>query len=207
MPDTVGPNSNELRLGKRVLDLEKERDALAVSRHIFSRGEEYWFQAELARMKANPAPPTSTTVPVPTSPPQERIEIPHALLPILDVMRHHISELTRDNQAMRYTFGLDSATSSNVTLDGHLPVESRISDKQGVDLKAVVDRVRALVKENEELGDMVLEAGRVDTAEWERALEGMPSQFRGVQSSLIDSQKVITSLEYVPTCTIFQQRN
>jgi hypothetical protein len=122
-------------------------------------------------------------------------------------MRHHISELTRDNQAMRYTFGLDSATSSNVTLDGHLPVESRISDKQGVDLKAVVDRVRALVKENEELGDMVLEAGRVDTAEWERALEGMPSQFRGVQSSLIDSQKVITSLEYVPTCTIFQQRN
>jgi hypothetical protein len=132
-------------------------------------------------MKANHAPPTSTTVPVPTSSPQEMIEIPHALLPILDVMRHHISELTRDNQAMRYTFGLDSATSSNVTLDGHLPVGPRISDKQGVDLKAVVERVRALVKENEELGDMVLEAGRVDTAEWERALEGMSSQFRGVQ--------------------------
>ena len=33
MPDTVGPNSNELRLGKRVLELEKERDALAVSHH------------------------------------------------------------------------------------------------------------------------------------------------------------------------------
>ena len=33
MPDTVGPNSNELRLGKRVLELEKERDALAVSLH------------------------------------------------------------------------------------------------------------------------------------------------------------------------------
>jgi hypothetical protein len=30
MPDTVGPNSNELRLGKRVLELEKERDSLAV---------------------------------------------------------------------------------------------------------------------------------------------------------------------------------
>jgi len=29
----VGPNSNELRLGKRVLELEKERDALAVSHH------------------------------------------------------------------------------------------------------------------------------------------------------------------------------
>jgi hypothetical protein len=37
MPDTVGPNSNELRLGKRVLELEKERDALAVSHHAYSR--------------------------------------------------------------------------------------------------------------------------------------------------------------------------
>jgi hypothetical protein len=127
-------------------------------------------------MKANHAPPTSTTVPAPPTPPEEKIEIPHALLPILDVMRHHISELTRDNQAMRYTFGLDSASSSNVTLDGHLPVEPRISERQGLDLKAVVERVRALVQENEELGDMVLEAGRIDTAEWERALEGrLPS--------------------------------
>jgi hypothetical protein len=133
-------------------------------------------------MKAKPTLATSTTIPVPSNSPEEKIEIPHTLLPILDVMRHHISELMRDNQAMRYTFGLDSASASNVTLDGHLPVEPRISDKQGVDLKAVVERVRALVKENEELGDMVLEAGRVDTAEWERALEGMSSQFRGVQS-------------------------
>jgi hypothetical protein len=133
-------------------------------------------------MKANSAPTTSTTVPVPPAPPEEKIEVANALLPILNVMRHHISELTRDNQAMRYTFGLDSASSSNVTLDGHVPVEPRISDKQGVDLKAVVERVRTLVKENEELGDKVLEAGRVDTAEWERALEGTPSQFPGVQS-------------------------
>jgi hypothetical protein len=132
-------------------------------------------------MKANSAPPTSTTVPVPPAPPEEKIEIPHTLLPILDVMRHHISELTRDNQAMRYTFGLDSASSSNVTLDGLLPVEPRISDKQGVDLKAVVERVRTLVKENEELGDMVLEAGRVDTAEWERALEGKSTPLYGTE--------------------------
>jgi hypothetical protein len=123
-------------------------------------------------LRAKYAPPISTTVPAPSGPPEEKIEIPQALLPILDVMRHHISELTRDNEAMRYTFGLDS-TASNVNSDGHLPVEPRISEKQGLDLKAVVDRVRALVKENEELGDMVIEAGRVDTAEWERALEGM----------------------------------
>jgi hypothetical protein len=134
-------------------------------------------------MKAKPAPATSTTIPVPpTGQSEEKIEIPHALLPILDVMRHHISELTRDNQATRYTFGLDSASSSNVTLDGHLPVEPRVFGKQVLDLKAVVERVRALVKENEELGDMVLEAGRVDTAEWERALEGKPPQFHVVQS-------------------------
>jgi hypothetical protein len=38
MPDTVGPSSNELRLGKRVSDLEKERDALAVSDHKCPRG-------------------------------------------------------------------------------------------------------------------------------------------------------------------------
>jgi len=128
-------------------------------------------------MKAKYTPPTSTTVPVPPATSEGKIEIPHALLPLLDVMRHHISELTRDNQAMRYTSGLYSASSSNVTLDGHLPTKpppmsERKGQMEGVDLKAVVDRVRALVKENEELGDMVFEAGRVDTAEWERALEG-----------------------------------
>ena len=38
MPDTVGPSSNELRLGRKVLDLEKERDSLAVSRSGYPRG-------------------------------------------------------------------------------------------------------------------------------------------------------------------------
>jgi hypothetical protein len=33
MPDSVGPSSMELRLGKKVLELEKERDALAVSHY------------------------------------------------------------------------------------------------------------------------------------------------------------------------------
>lgn len=90
-------------------------------------------------------------------------------------MRHHISELTRDNQAMRYTFGLDLpiATSSKVTLDSSVDSSTTAhTGEKRLDLKAVVERVRALVKENEELGDMVLEAGRVDTEEWEQALEG-----------------------------------
>jgi hypothetical protein len=120
---------------------------------------------------------SSTTIPVPPvpAPTEEKIEIPQSLLPILGVMRHHISELTRDNHAMRYTFGLDSsavASSSKVTLDGTSPIASK-ERLEGVDLKAVVERVRALVKENEELGEMVIEAGKGgDTEEWERALEG-----------------------------------
>jgi hypothetical protein len=35
MPDAVGPSMNELRLGKRVAELEKEREILAVS-HLYS---------------------------------------------------------------------------------------------------------------------------------------------------------------------------
>jgi len=31
MPDVERPTTNELRLGKKVLDLERERDSLAVS--------------------------------------------------------------------------------------------------------------------------------------------------------------------------------
>ena len=131
-------------------------------------------------MKAKHARASSTTIPVPSAgTSEEKIEIPHALLPVLDVMRHHISELARDNQAMRYTFGLDSvATTSKITVDSSQPAPLSTSPagggREGLDLKAVVDRVRALVKENEELGDLLLEAGRVDTEEWERTLAGKP---------------------------------
>jgi hypothetical protein len=142
------------------------------------------------RAKYEPPRPISTTIPVPALSKegsddrgQAKIEIPHALLPILDVMRHHISELTRDNQAMRYTFGLGLqsehgsgiASSSKMTLDFPAIIaeeQGSSSRRAGVDLQAVVERVKTLIKENEELGEMVLEVGRVDTEEWERALEG-----------------------------------
>lgn len=42
-----------------------------------------------------------------------------------------------------------------------------------VDLEAVVSRVKDLLRENEELGEMVIEAGKVDTRDWETALEGV----------------------------------
>jgi len=75
---------------------------------------------------------------------------------------------------MRYTFGLDSssasASSSKITLDSQRPTHPL--SHSGLDLNAVVKRVRELVKENEELGDLVLEAGKLDIEEWELALEG-----------------------------------
>lgn len=46
---------------------------------------------------------------------------------------------------------------------------------QGVDLDKVLKRVKAVMLENEELGEMLLEAGRNEggSEEWEKALEGM----------------------------------
>lgn len=52
------------------------------------------------------------------------------------------------------------------------------ADTPGVDLSAVVERVRTLILENDELGDMVAEAGRVDGEEWLRTLEGEKALWR-----------------------------
>jgi hypothetical protein len=141
-------------------------------------------KAEIKLLKARQGPRAiSTTIAVPqggtTVNIQEgndsRIEVPQALLPILNVMRHHISELARDNHALRYTLGLttgdeNTATSSKVTLD-----TPQIGTTAGVDLEEVVKRVRGLIVENEELGDMVLEAGKAGTEEWEQTLSGVSS--------------------------------
>lgn len=41
-----------------------------------------------------------------------------------------------------------------------------------MDLSVVVGRVKELIRENEELGEMVLEAGRGSSGEWQKALDG-----------------------------------
>lgn len=109
---------------------------------------------------------------------------------MLGVLRHHISELTRDNQALRYTLGLGSSSSSKPGLDNDDSSEgkgkARSTGSTGVDLEAVLQRVKMLIKENDEMGDMVIEAGQASTEEWERALA--------------ESKAVITSLEYVYPC-------
>jgi hypothetical protein len=56
-----------------------------------------------------------------------------------------------------------------VPLGGH---GSTVSLAQDVDLHAVVERVKTLMLENEELGDMVAQAGQADGDEWVKTLEG-----------------------------------
>lgn len=129
-------------------------------------------QAELQAIKAR-FPAHSSTLPVPTSPsPTQLLTIPHELLPTLSLLRHHIAELTRDNEALRYTLlGGPVASSSKVTLD--TPQTQRLpGGVLGVDLSVVVGRVKELIRENEELGEMVLEAGRGSSGEWQKALDG-----------------------------------
>ena len=85
------------------------------------------------------------------------------IIPVLDLLRNHIAILTRDNEALRYTFVESSKASSSKTDQ---------DPAQGVDLEEVVSRVKALVQENEELEQIVLEAGRESTDEYRAALDG-----------------------------------
>ncbi|WVW86880.1 hypothetical protein I302_108935 [Kwoniella bestiolae CBS 10118] len=228
------PSANEVRLGKRVMDLEKERDVL---------------MAEITLLKAQEPPPPNPTVPVlaPISTPNptsqsnssnEPVVIPPSLIPVLSILRTHISELTKDNQALRYTFlgpnppsrgtikpsqnpivpsplpiptatappMSTGASSSKVTLDvdmipspslgvgtgagtqnppspsvvasGKEDTEKSVGLSQ-IDLEKVLDRVKELVRENEELGEMILESGRKE----------------GLEKVLEDSRNVISSLD------------
>jgi aspartate oxidase len=65
--------------------------------------------------------------------------------------------LTRENDALRYAF-LGPSNAARL--------------EAGVDLEQVLERVKELIRENEELGEMILESGREGHDEWQRALEG-----------------------------------
>ncbi|WVO14338.1 hypothetical protein L204_101970 [Cryptococcus depauperatus] len=210
----VEPTENELRLGRRVLELEKERDSLA---------------DELAALKARhlvfkPANSINENGAMNLDQP---VEIPSTLLPLLGILRTHIAELTKDNQALRYTFlgqamprrgPITNATTPvsaqppslpnpSLLADGKADVEMVLPagdpkinsadaapalilspdqpDTGGLDLEKVVVRVRALVQENEELGEMVMEAGRLgDEEQWQRALEDSKAIIESLDSDL-----------------------
>ncbi|KIR31651.1 hypothetical protein I352_05986 [Cryptococcus deuterogattii MMRL2647] len=204
-PTKTPPSENEIRLCRRVLELEKERNSLA---------------AELSALKARFPTHSNPTVPVADpsssssiSQSDHPIEIPAPLLPLLGVLRTHIAELTRDNYALRYTFmgqalprqGSITQTATpvfsptlslppqenNVDVEmvattgdsgpstvGHAPPSGSGAGQIGVgagglDLERVVERVKQLVSENEELGEMLLQLGqRGDEEEWKKSLDG-----------------------------------
>jgi hypothetical protein len=63
-----------------------------------------------------------------------------------------------------------------------------------VDLSAVVERVRTLILENDELGDMVAEAGRVDGEEWLRTLDESKAMIASLDADLTNNLAVVDSL-------------
>ncbi|RXK37959.1 hypothetical protein M231_04745 [Tremella mesenterica] len=221
------PSINEVRLTTRVLELEQEKEDL---------------QKELDQLRKRQIPSEILE--------SNRIHIPHDLFPVLNLLRKHIAELTRDNEALRRTFiGIPNQRMNNIDVKNSQVGESSTRPKGNmnitspklvglgmtpttpfiptrgpagltdiklemesttdygrpeemstrgkgkgmeeevkgrmeygtIDLNVVVERVKSLLKENDELGEMVLELGKIGKEEWEKALE--------------ESKSVITSLD------------
>lgn len=72
---------------------------------------------------------------------------------------------------------LESISAGRTPLTDH----KAVSTGPDVDLEAVLTRVKTLMQENDELGDLVAETGQASSEEWLKAIE--------------DSKAVIASLE------------
>lgn len=192
------PTEAEILLAERVAELERERDDLAV-RSSFIAFLELTVQARVKELER----PSSSGAVVDNA----SISIPPALVPVLALLRQHIRELTRENSALRYTFlgshtparqeviSLSVGTTPPTTGDaspatplepasaGRTPLtdKSPASTAPEVDLEAVLTRVKTLMLENDELGDLIAETGQASSEEWLNALE--------------ESKAVIASLE------------
>ncbi|OXC83536.1 hypothetical protein J005_04371 [Cryptococcus neoformans] len=225
-PKQTPPSENEIRLCRRVLELEEERNSLT---------------AELSALKARFPTHSNPTVPV-TDPsssssisqPDQPIEIPTPLLPLLGILRTHIAELTRDNYALRYTFMGQALPRRGSITQTPTPVFSPISSLPpqennvdvemaattgdsgpstlglappsgsgaprtrvvagGLDLERVVERVKQLVTENEELGEMLLQLGqRGDEEEWKKSLDDSKAIIESLDSDLSHHLSVVES--------------
>lgn len=118
--------------------------------------------------------------------PNGPINIPHDILPVLSILRKHIAELSHENAALRYVFLggpiPGSARSSASAAEAVGPGEEsglgtvlervEIEGAQNVKLEQIVTRVKELVRENEELGELVLTLGRTSPEVWQQALDG-----------------------------------
>lgn len=67
--------------------------------------------------------------------------------------------------------GLGGLAGGQSVVGGGLNIAMGLAAGGGLDLEEVLQRVKDLIKENEELGEMVLETGKIGE-EWTRALEG-----------------------------------
>jgi hypothetical protein len=143
--------------------------------------------------------------PAPSAPSKPAITIPHDILPVLAILRQHIADLTRDNAALRYVFlggpaprasstiklasseadAMDTEGTANASKDSSgmemdKPELERvyISGAQGVNLEQIVVRVKELVRENEELGELVMTLGQASPVVWQQALDGWSLSLR-----------------------------
>lgn len=46
-----------------------------------------------------------------------------------------------------------------------------------MNLESVLEKVKEVMKENEELGEIIMELGKEERGEWEKALEGLSFSF------------------------------
>lgn len=165
-------------------------------------------QAEIASLQAAKvqAGPSAPDVKI-----DEPFEIPPQLTATLSILRDHVAELTRDNDALRNTFlprhraaVKKGIVPSSGVLQGEVVMDditseakrSAVNQTEEVDLEAVVQYVKDLIRENEELGAMVMEAGKTDQAEWQAALDGA-TVFTDPETwlTVLESRAVIESLE------------
>ncbi|EJT52547.1 hypothetical protein A1Q1_03679 [Trichosporon asahii var. asahii CBS 2479] len=190
------PTETEVLLAERVAELERERDALT------------------ARVKELERPNSSA------GDENAPISIPPALVPVLALLRQHIRELTRENSALRYTFlgshtparqevislsvGATPPTTGDVSpatplepmSAGRTPLmdHKAVSTAPDVDLEAVLTRVKTLMLENEELGDLVAETGQASSDEWLKALEDSRAVIASLDSDLNENLTVVEKL-------------
>lgn len=134
---------------------------------------------------------------------------------MLAMLQQHIADLTRDNETLRYLFYGESrlqqaeSSLSKVSLqspdaaadadtDADHEVGHRRDATRDIDLDGLLSRVKEVMRENEELGELLLEAGeRGSVQQWERALEGegrTPGQI-DTELTQAESKAVITSLD------------
>ncbi|RSH76701.1 uncharacterized protein EHS24_005449 [Apiotrichum porosum] len=214
------PTDNELQLAQRVLDLERERDAFAAQvKELQARYPAH--STTIAAPSTEDEPPTihvpHELVPVFAVLRQhiheltrENAALRYTLLgtsarpDIATSSRVTLDAVVSPASSMATTplptesppIGIEVTppTDSAAQLPNPPPVPRPGPIEPDVDLAAVVARVKTLMLENDELGDMVAEAGRADGEEWAKTLDDSKAIIASLDSDLSHNLTVIESL-------------